>query len=59
VVAGKIPGRKASSDVTCFLSNIGIGIQFAAAGWAAYEGARKKGVGTVIPDSWFLQDATV
>jgi alanine dehydrogenase len=55
LVSGKVPGRKAPRDVTCFLSNIGIGIQFAAAGWAAYEGARKQGVGTIIPDDWLLQ----
>ncbi len=59
VVAGKVPGRKASSDVTCFLSNIGIGIQFAAAGWAAYEAARKQGIGTIIPDDWLLQETAL
>jgi alanine dehydrogenase len=56
VVSGKVQGRKSPDDVTCFLSNIGIGIQFAAAGWAAYEAARERGIGTPIPDDWFLQD---
>jgi ornithine cyclodeaminase/alanine dehydrogenase-like protein (mu-crystallin family) len=59
VVAGKAPGRKRSSDITCFLSNIGIGIQFAAAGWAAYEAASEQGVGTPIPDHWLIQEASV
>ena len=55
VVSGKVQGRKTASDTTCFLSNIGIGIQFAAAAWAAYESARKQGIGTIIPDEWLLQ----
>jgi len=38
---------------------IGIGVQFAAAGWAAYEAAREQGVGTAIPDDWFLQNTVI
>jgi len=59
VLSGKAPGRKSPEDITCFLSNIGIGIQFAAAGWAAYEGACQRGIGTRIPDDWFLQDTAL
>jgi hypothetical protein len=55
VVSGKSGGRRTDNDVTCLLGNIGIGIQFAAAGWAAYQEARRKGIGTTIPDDWLLQ----
>lgn len=55
LISGRISGRGSGSEVTCFLNNIGIGIQFAAAGWAAYEAARREGLGVAIPDNWFLQ----
>ena len=58
LVAGKIPGRESATEVTCFLNNIGLGIQFAAAGWAAYDAARRQGVGTMIPDDWLFQNIT-
>ncbi len=55
LVTGKAEGRKSDSEITCFLNNIGIGVQFAAAGWAAYESAKAQGIGTEIPDDWLLQ----
>jgi alanine dehydrogenase len=59
LVSGRAPGRERPDQISCFLNNIGIGIQFAAAGWAAYEAAREQGVGTPIPDDWLLQSADV
>lgn len=56
LATGRHPGRTGSGEVTFFLNNIGIGIQFAAAGAAAYRRARELGLGHEVPDEWFLQE---
>jgi ornithine cyclodeaminase/alanine dehydrogenase-like protein (mu-crystallin family) len=55
LVAGRISGRVAPNEITCFINNIGMGIQFAALGAAAYQEAMANGVGREIPTDWFLQ----
>ena len=55
VVGGKVPGRTSEKEVTCFINNIGLGIQFAAVGNAVYLAAKEKGVGREIPTDWFLE----
>lgn len=55
VMGGKIPGRTAPEEITCFINNIGLGIQFAALGAAVYREARSRGVGREIPTDWFLE----
>ena len=55
LIAGKISGRESPGEITCFVNNIGIGLQFAALGAAAYQAARAQGVGKEIPTDWFLQ----
>lgn len=55
VVGGRVPGRKSAGEVTCFINNIGLGIQFAAVGSAIYQEAKAKGVGREIPTDWFLE----
>ena len=55
LVAGKIPGRSSADEITCFINNIGIGLQFAALGGAIYAEAKTKGVGREIPTDWFLE----
>lgn len=54
-MGGKIPGRTAPEEITCFINNIGLGIQFAALGAAVYREARSRGVGREIPTDWFLE----
>lgn len=56
LVAGTCPGRTAPEQVTCFLNNIGMGFQFAAAGALLYRKAREAGVGRELPTAWFTQD---
>ena len=56
LIAGRISGRESADEITCFVNNIGIGLQFAALGAAAYQQARSKGLGKEIPTEWFLQD---
>ena len=55
VIGGKVPGRNSPAEITCFINNIGLGIQFAAVGGAIYAEAKAKGVGKEIPTDWFLE----
>ena len=55
VIGGKVPGRTSDREVTCFINNIGLGIQFAAVGNAVYLAAKEKGIGKEIPTDWFLE----
>jgi len=55
VMGGKIPGRVGPSEITCFINNIGLGIQFAAVGGAIFNEAKAKGIGKEIPTEWFLE----
>lgn len=56
LAAGKVAGRQAAGDVTCFLNNIGIGYQFAAIGALIHRNARKAGLGNELPTDWFTED---
>ena len=55
LVTGKTQGRANGQESTCFLNNIGIGLQFAAVGAAVYSEAKAKGVGRELPTDWFLE----
>ncbi|HKY07852.1 MAG TPA: ornithine cyclodeaminase family protein [Candidatus Binatia bacterium] len=55
LVTGKAQGRANTHESTCFLNNIGIGLQFAAVGAAVLQQAKAKGAGREIPTDWFLE----
>jgi ornithine cyclodeaminase/alanine dehydrogenase-like protein (mu-crystallin family) len=55
LVTGKAQGRGDARESTCFLNNIGVGLQFAAVGAAVFQEAKAKGVGHEIPTEWFLE----
>ena len=55
LVSGRVPGRKSEKEITCFINNIGLGLQFAALGAGVYADARSKGVGREVPTDWFLE----
>lgn len=55
LISGKAPGRASREEITCFINNIGIGLQFAALGAAVLEQAQAKGVGRELPTEWFTQ----
>lgn len=55
LIAGHVTGRDADEDVTCFLNNLGLGFQFAAAGSVIYRRAREQGVGHELPTDWFTE----
>lgn len=55
VVAGRVIPRKNDQQITCFLNNPGLGIQFAAAAAVVLSSAKKNNLGKEIPTDWFLQ----
>ena len=55
LVAGRVTGRRSAEDVTVFVNNIGVGMQFAAVGATLLERARQEGRGHELPDAWFTQ----
>jgi alanine dehydrogenase len=56
LIVGTATGRKNDSEVTCFLNNIGLGYQFAAAGSVVYRKAKGSGLGHDLPTDWFTED---
>jgi len=56
LLSGKVPGRQGDEEVTIFVNNIGLGLQFAAVGAVVLSKARELGVGRDLPDHWFTED---
>jgi alanine dehydrogenase len=56
LIAGTAPTRANDDQVTCFLNYRGLGVQFAALGYAVYNNAKKKGVGNDLPTDWFTEN---
>ena len=56
LVAGLAPGRGDPGQVTCFVNNVGMGLQFAAAGSLVLEKAREAGLGLILDDTLFSED---
>ena len=56
LIAGKVAGRGSPDEVTCFMNNIGLGYQFAAAGSVVYRKAKAAGAGHDLPTEWFTED---
>jgi len=56
LISGKTPSRTKPEQITCFLNNIGMGYQFAAAGALVYRKAKAEGRGRELPTEWFTQD---
>ena len=53
LIVGRMPGRQSDREITCFLNNIGLGYQFAAAGALVYKKARAQKLGHELPTDWF------
>jgi alanine dehydrogenase len=56
LIAGETGSRTSPEQVTCFLNNVGLGYQFAAAGAVAYAKAKAEGRGHELPTDWFTED---
>ncbi len=55
LIAGTAEGRVADAEITCFLNNIGLGYQFAAAGALVLRNAAERGLGRELPTDWFTE----
>ncbi len=55
LASGQAPGRASPDEITFFMNNIGMGLQFAAVGARAYERARAAGLGHDLPTDWFTE----
>jgi alanine dehydrogenase len=56
VLTERAPGRESDREITCFMNNVGTGLQFAAAGAYVLAKAQRERVGTELPDDWFTED---
>jgi ornithine cyclodeaminase/alanine dehydrogenase-like protein (mu-crystallin family) len=56
LITGRAESRQSDDEVTCFLNNLGLGYQFAAAGSLLYRKARESGAGHDLPTDWFTED---
>ena len=56
LLSGQAEGRQSAREITCFVNNVGTGLQFAAAGAFVLKKARAQGVGQELPDDWFSED---
>jgi ornithine cyclodeaminase/alanine dehydrogenase-like protein (mu-crystallin family) len=56
LIIGRAEGRRSDREVTCFMNNIGLGYQFAAAGSVVYRKAKASGLGHDLPTDWFTED---
>jgi alanine dehydrogenase len=56
LIVGRVTGRKSDREVTCFINNLGLGYQFAAAGSLLYRKAKETGAGHELPTDWFTED---
>jgi alanine dehydrogenase len=55
LVAGHAVGRRRREDITCFVNNVGSGLQFAALGALVLDRAGAAGLGHELPDDWFSE----
>jgi alanine dehydrogenase len=55
LIVGNAVGRDKDEEVTCFLNNLGLGYQFAAAGSVVYKNALARGLGHEIPTDWLTE----
>lgn len=55
LITGNVPGRESAEEVTCFINNFGLGYQFAAVGWLAFDRARRAGLGHELPTDLFTE----
>jgi alanine dehydrogenase len=55
LIAGRAPGRTNRSQLTIFMNNFGVGIQFAALGSRAARLCGERGLGRELPSDWFLE----
>jgi ornithine cyclodeaminase/alanine dehydrogenase-like protein (mu-crystallin family) len=55
LVTGRKAGRENDEQITCFVNNIGLGLQFAALGALILKKARESGIGEELRNEWFTE----
>ena len=55
-IAGEKIGRTDDYQSTCFINDMGLGLQFASAAGLAYRKAKAAGLGNELPTDWFTED---
>jgi ornithine cyclodeaminase/alanine dehydrogenase-like protein (mu-crystallin family) len=55
LVVGRAKGYDSPEQVTAFVNNIGLGLQFAAIGGLIHQRARECRVGREVPTEWFME----
>ena len=56
LMGGQGTNRTNEQQITCFINNIGLGLQFAAVGALVYRKAKAESIGINLPDTWFTED---
>ncbi len=56
MIMGDVEGRESNDETTCFINDMGLGLQFAAAAGLAYRKAKEAGLGNELPTDWFTED---
>ena len=55
LLCGRGSGRENEGQITCFVNNIGLGLQFAALGALILKKAEESGIGEDLPGEWFTE----
>jgi ornithine cyclodeaminase/alanine dehydrogenase-like protein (mu-crystallin family) len=55
LIAGRAQGRRDEHEITGFVNNVGMGLQFAALGVLVLEKAKRLGLGRELPSEWFSE----
>jgi len=55
IMTGRREGRTSDEQCSMFLNNLGMGYQFAAAGYLAYQKIRNVKIGHEVPTEWFTE----
>ena len=55
IITGRRKARADDAQVTCFLNTLGMGYQFAAAGYLVHKKATEAGIGNQLPTDWFTE----
>jgi ornithine cyclodeaminase/alanine dehydrogenase-like protein (mu-crystallin family) len=56
MIVGDVKGRQGSDEITCFINDLGLGLQFAAVGGLVWQKALDGGIGNDVPTDWFTED---
>ena len=56
MIVGEVEGRQSEDEITCFINDLGLGLQFASAAGLAWRKAKEAGLGNELPTDWFTED---